>query len=561
MPPGAGARAVPLRAPGLGSPSLEYVARDGAPEQSATEGVVPATHARVEPRAVRVARSGDVDQPARPDAGAPMHALRPRVHQAPLPTQGHHDLLHVREEVPRLAESRVPERESDLRLVPEEQARMPEKREERGPGVRVREFLRGVQRDRLSESRGKPGDLEVVVRASRPEVYDLRAPHRVLRRTASVRLPHGTLVDHGRLTAVGGGEDPGGRGRRTAHQPEVREVHAVLLESRPVVRGEVGADERRDRRPHPEARGHPGDVSRGAAEVAIPVQDAHGRFRRREFRDRQDVIEHDVTVHPKEVSHRHASTPRCTSRKSRKVTCSRPCSRHRRASSSFANTRSASSAGHRSEMPFPTYATRDPSARSWRTRPILQVPHSVQVGSPYGNASRTRPSSKDARFVRKGTPRPHSRSRCSRYASNPSLTISTPMSFSRQSPVNSCRRSSATSRLVIVPSKSVTTTLIAPIPRRSTPPREAQVPSVHDARYLRCFGVSASIETSIDFSLSCATFSSISRGTAWTFGAIPLPLFASRAAQSAWIEKLMSMISTGCPCPAAKFTRRPSVRT
>src|SRR3990170_5412638 len=103
MPPSAGDRAVPRRDPGLGSPSLEYVARDGAPEQSATEGVVPATHARVEPRAVRVARSGDVDEPARPDAGDPMHALRPRVHEAPLPTQGHHDLLHVREEVPRLA--------------------------------------------------------------------------------------------------------------------------------------------------------------------------------------------------------------------------------------------------------------------------------------------------------------------------------------------------------------------------------------------------------------------------------------------------------------------------
>src|SRR5207249_3533357 len=80
----------------------------------------------------------------------------------------------------------------------------------------------------------------------------------------------------------------------------------------------------------------------------------------------------------------------------------------------------------------------------------------------------------------------------------------------------------------------------------------------HAPRSARCSSVSRSILRPRLLSSSQATFRSRSSGTGYTRGFSSAACSARYPAETAWIAKLMSMISTGWPCPAAIFRRRPS---
>src|SRR5271166_4095219 len=90
-------------------------------------------------------------------------------------------------------------------------------------------------------------------------------------------------------------------------------------------------------------------------------------------------------------------------------------------------------------------------------------------------------------------------------------------------------------------------------------PRENfYVPSDHDARYSSCSGVSLSIWTPMDSSLSLAIWRSMASGTTYTPGFNSDACFIMYSAESAWLAKLMSITEAGWPSAAARLMRRPS---
>ena len=80
-------------------------------------------------------------------------------------------------------------------------------------------------------------------------------------------------------------------------------------------------------------------------------------------------------------------------------------------------------------------------------------------------------------------------------------------------------------------------------------------------RYSFWVSLISSVSTFMLLSFLLATALSISSGTlSGAQGRLPR-FFARYSAYSAWIAKLMSMISAGCPSPAARLTSLPSAMT
>src|SRR3990172_1963900 len=388
---------------------LDHEARDGRREDPTPPQVVSAAEAGIEPGAVRVPRSGDIDDLLRSDAGD-ADPFGPRDDKGPFRSEGRDDHVDVPEEIRGRAPAHESSRLRDLRLVAEEVGRPAQQGAEGTGSVHVVNLLGRVERDASVQFLRESCNLEVVLGTPGPNVDEIDIADGVAEDWPARGALHRPLIEESDLVSRTVREHPGGRGG-PGGGPEVSQVDAFRAEGPPVFVGEILAHEGREGRRHAEARGRAYEVPGGAAEVPFPVEDLDRCIRGRQLGQGDDGVHGHVAEHPEEVLHSQSPRLSCTSENRSNGMNSMASTVHSLASSPFAKTTSASIAGQRSDCPSPTYAIRWPSERSSKRRRSLHVPHRVHVPSAHGYVIDTPPSANVTWFVRTGRSSPHVRRR------------------------------------------------------------------------------------------------------------------------------------------------------